>query len=434
TGVVRNPVGTHPGIRIWGTLEARVQGVELVVLGGLNEGTWPEAPAPDPWMNRAMRKAAGLLLPERRIGLAAHDFQQAIGAARVVLTRAVRDDEAPTLPARWLNRLTNLLEGMSDEGRSALRAARARGAGWLDLAERLDAVPEAERLAPAPRPSPCPPLDARPKRLSVTAMTRLVRDPYAIYARHVLELSPLAPLHQTPDAPLRGSSMHAIMERFVREAPAGETLAAARVRLLETAREVFEAEAPWPAARILWMAKLARIAEPFLRDEVERQSRAHPFKQEVKGTLTFPEVDFTLSAKADRIDRDESGALYIYDYKTGQIPGKNERKLIDRQLPLEALMARAGAFEGIPPSVVVETAYIGIGAKPVFERSPVTEEDIDETRRDLLELIGKYRIRSRGYTSRRLVRNVRWEGDYDHLARFGEWDHATPPTPVEVGP
>ena len=65
---MRRPDTPHAQILIWGTLEARVQGADLLILAGLNEGSWPEAPKPDPWLNRALRHRAGLLLPERRIG------------------------------------------------------------------------------------------------------------------------------------------------------------------------------------------------------------------------------------------------------------------------------------------------------------------------------------------------------------------------------
>ena len=124
-------VVTHPGVAIWGTLEARVQSAELVMLGGLNEGTWPRLPGADPWLGRAIRRAVGLPSPERRIGLSAHDFQQAMGARRVVLTRATRDAEAPTVASRWLMRLENLLLGLGEEGKDgAGRRPRRAGRGW----------------------------------------------------------------------------------------------------------------------------------------------------------------------------------------------------------------------------------------------------------------------------------------------------------------
>ena len=124
----------HPDLMIWGTLEARVQGADLVILGGLNDGIWPQLPPPDPWLNRPMRQEAGLLLPERRIGLSAHDFQQAAGAPEVVLSRALRDSEAEAVPSRWLNRIVNLLGGIGEAGPAALAEMRARGTALVQQA------------------------------------------------------------------------------------------------------------------------------------------------------------------------------------------------------------------------------------------------------------------------------------------------------------
>ena len=83
--VVRRPEKDDARVRIFGPLEARLQNVDRVVLGGLNEGTWPPEPRNDPWLSRPMRADLGLDLPERRIGLAAHDFAQALGAKEVIL-------------------------------------------------------------------------------------------------------------------------------------------------------------------------------------------------------------------------------------------------------------------------------------------------------------------------------------------------------------
>ena len=135
-GEVRDRDVGHPQVLIWGTLEARVQTADLTILGGMNEGSWPGAAAPDPWLNRRMRKAAGLLLPERRIGLAAHDYMQAVAGRDVWITRSLRNDEAETVPSRWINRLTNLLGGLrrgaAADALDGMRAARAHGFRPLD--------------------------------------------------------------------------------------------------------------------------------------------------------------------------------------------------------------------------------------------------------------------------------------------------------------
>ncbi|MDJ0628520.1 MAG: double-strand break repair protein AddB [Rhodobacter sp.] len=433
-GEVREATVAHPHVMIWGTLEARVQGADLVILGGLNEGVWPEPPAPDPWLNRTLRQRAGLLLPERRIGLAAHDFQQAIAAEEVILTRSVRDAEAQTVPSRWINRLTNLLDGISGEGSAALQSMRNRGQKWLSLADRLDHPPKdlCAAMPPATRPSPQPPVDARPKELSITEIQTLIRDPYAVYARRILGLRPLDPLQRLPDAPMRGTVLHKVLERFVSEAPVSDA-EEARTRLLDIADAVLTTEAPWPAAQRMWRAKLMRIADWFIAGEIDRQSQRSPIALEARGHLDLADLDLRLVGKIDRIDRAFGSALAIYDYKTGAPPTQDQQLHFDKQLALAAVMAELGTIEGLEPAHVCEVAYIGLGENPRLEARMLDRGDIPQTLAELRRLIAAYRQRTRGYTSKRAVMHQIYGGDYDHLARYGEWDTNHDPDPVEVG-
>ncbi|MFZ1105495.1 MAG: double-strand break repair protein AddB, partial [Hyphomicrobiaceae bacterium] len=109
---IRPRSGGHPRIAICDPYEARLQQVDLVIIGSLNEGTWPKAADPGPWLSRPMRQTLGLPAPEERIGIAAHDLAAQLGAPRVVLTRAAKVDGAPTVPSRWLLRLGALVKGM----------------------------------------------------------------------------------------------------------------------------------------------------------------------------------------------------------------------------------------------------------------------------------------------------------------------------------
>ena len=426
---VRDRDAPHPRILIWGTLEARVQGAELVILGGLNEGSWPEMPSPDPWLNRRMRHDAGLLLPERRIGLSAHDFQQAIAAPQVWLTRSIRSDDAQTVASRWLNRMMNLLEGLPDQGGpDALREMRARGAIWLTRVTQLETP---VRLPPACRPSPRPPVALRPKQLSVTEIKRLIRDPYAIYARHVLGLRPLDSMMQAPDALLRGIVTHDVLESFIKgvmDDP--DTLT--EDRLMELAESVLAQKVPWPEMRVLWRARLARAAPWFISSEKDRRAAALPILFEHKGAAQLPELGFTLTVKADRIDQDEGGALHIYDYKTGSLPSKDEQRYFDKQLLLEAALAERGAFEGLDPAPVAKAAYIGVGSTRKEQLAPLDEEPPEKVWQAFSALIRAYSSPTQGYTSRRAVFKEGDKGDYDQLARFGEWDATQDPTPEDL--
>ncbi|MEO3417113.1 double-strand break repair protein AddB [Roseovarius sp. CAU 1744] len=426
---VRNPTDPHPNILIWGTLEARVQGADLLILAGLNEGSWPMVPAPDPWLNRNLRHDAGLMLPERRIGLSAHDFQQAAAAPEVWLSRSVRSDDAETIVSRWVNRLQNLLKGLPEQGgAAALEQMQARGDRWLEHARQLE---EPIAAAPAPRPAPCPPASARPRQLSVTEIRRLVRDPYAIYGKHVLRLRPLDPLMRAPDALLRGIVLHEVLEKFVSEIRDVES-DCTKERLMEIAVSVLAENVPWAEARATWLARLERVADWFVSGELARRTLADPAAFEAKSRAELPDLGFALTATADRIDLDRNGNLHLYDYKTGSPPSRDQQTYYDKQLLLEAAMAERTGFGALAPATVVRAVYIGLGSGGKEVDAPLEAEPTDVIWSEFHDLIAKYLDDDTGFPARRAMESKRDRGDYDQLARFGEWDITDSPVKIKL--
>jgi ATP-dependent helicase/nuclease subunit B len=419
---VRETESVHPGIMIWGTLESRVQGADLVILGGLNDGTWPAQPPPDPWLNRAMRKEAGLLLPERRIGLSAHDYQQAVAAQRVVLSRSKRGAEAETVPSRWLNRLVNLMAGLPERnGPAALNAMIRRGQDWLGKAAAFDLAPP---VAAAKRPAPRPPIEARPRRLSVTEIKTLIRDPYAIYARHVLKLKPLDPLRPEPDPRLRGVVLHEILEVYLRRGGGGREV------LMSIADAVISEKVAWPLARTIWLSRIAKAADAFLA--FSASTGGTPVLMEEKGAVQLPGLDFTLTGKPDRIDRLEDGRLLLIDYKTGEPPTPKQQLHFDKQLLLLAAMAEAGAFKDLDADEVARVVYVGLKAQLKTQEITLAPGQVAEVWGEFARLIAAYARPSQGYTARRALETVRDARDYDHLSRFGEWDLTADPVPEDM--
>jgi double-strand break repair protein AddB len=421
--VPEEAVVTNARIAIWGTLEARVQSADLLVLGGLNEGAWPRLPGADPWLGRAIRRAIGLASPERVIGLAAHDFQQALGAPRVVLARATRDAEAPTVASRWLLRLENLMLGLGPEGEAALQAARGRGARLLAEAAALDRP--AATVEPARRPSPRPPAAARPAELSVTQVEKLVRDPYAVYAYKVLRLRRLDPPGRNPDALARGSAIHAALDAFVSATAAGLPADAEAVFLASIRAAMAEA-APWPAVNAIWTARLARAARWFLAGEAARRARGTPAAREVPGRheLTGLAPPFAVTAKADRIDRTPAGYA-IYDYKSGSSPAAREARFFHLQLPLEAAIAEAGGFQGIEAGPVAHLELIKFGNREVLPLD--AGGAVAATWSRLRTLIAFYQDPGNGFTARLRPQRLNYVSNYDHLSRKGEWSDGDAP-------
>ncbi len=429
---VRQSVTADRRVAIWGTLESRVQGAELVILAGLNEGIWPAVTPPDPWLSRPMRQKMGLLLPERRTGLSAHDFQQAAAAPQVVLSRALRDAEAETIPSRWLARMTNLLNGLTATGGpEALRAMRLRGQHWIGLAQQQERP--AAAVTPAARPSPRPPLQARPRQLAVTQIKTLIRDPYAVYARSVLRLHLLEPLRAEADPRLRGQVLHHVLQAFVTDrtliAQPDHGLAA----LIRLTNEALAKDVPWPVERRIWLARMTAFAGPFLRQESERADGGTPFALEDQRSVLIGASGITLTARPDRIDRLNDGGLHIFDYKTGPLPTPASTKASERQLLLEGAMAERGAFTNGAHETVAKLTYLQI-AKEAKELEIKTDDiTFGNTWRDLLALLAAYARPTTGYTARAKHFDIRSPDDYDHLSRLGEWQLHDNPAGEDVG-
>lgn len=429
---LRNEGETCHLLQIRGTREARILNTGTVILSGLNEGGWPQALDPDPWLSRDMRAAAGLTLPERLIGLAAHDFQQAIGAETVILTRARRDAEAETIPSRWLNRLTNLMAGLPERrGPEALAAMRDRGRVWLDLAR---AVTQPETAVPAaPRPSPLPPAPAFAD-LPVTDVGLLIRDPYAVYAKRVLGLRPLPPLRPEPDAALRGQILHSIVEALLKATPHSDPdPVALRADFLRITAQVLEDAVPWPAARAFWQARMERIADRIVADEVSRRRDGSPVVIEHRGKVGLPALGFSLTAKPDRIDLLHDGRVMIYDYKSGTPPSEKQMARFDKQLILEAAMARRGGFDALGPAEVAGLRYIQLGGEGLTHDRAYSAESEAEAWHGFQRLIAAYLTGGTGFTAMNAPERTSYAGDYDHLARFGEWSLSDSAQPRKVG-
>lgn len=423
--VVRPSGSAHPRISILGPLEARLQTFDRIVLGGLNEKTWPAAATNDPFLSRPMKSKLGLPPPERRTGLAAHDFQVLLGMEDVFITRASRLDNAPTIASRWVQRLLMVA------GDQAAKKMRLRGRKILDWVAQIDLTNDAPK--PAPQPRPTPPVSARPKGLSITEIETWVKDPYEIYAKHVLGLAPLEPLIRQADARERGTLYHAIFEEFVRHhfKSTGDE-GAARLRQLA---DLHFAESVIPLEiAALWRPRFETIIIPFMKWHDAQLQRVKKAMVEIKASHKFADHDFTLRGRADRLDVLNDGTLSIIDFKTGSNPSaKNVADLNAPQLPLEAALARFGAFEGLPAIETADLIYVRLLADDKFnadyvgggKKTPDAADLAREVWKKLQQMIVAYENPNQPYQSKaRQAKAGDREGDFDHLARVYEWSLA----------
>ncbi|MDQ2893218.1 MAG: PD-(D/E)XK nuclease family protein [Pseudomonadota bacterium] len=407
---VRPQQGGHPRLAIYGLIEARLQSADTMILGGLNEGVWPGRPAPDPWLAPRVRTELGLPGLERAIGVAAHDFGQALGAPRVLITRASRDAGSPTLASRlWLR-----LQAMAGD--------RFERATALETWTR--ALDDPGEHCPASRPAPMP--DHRPTRISVTEIDRLKADPYAFYARRILGLMPLDPVDADPSAAWRGIQVHAILERWWTEHDCAiEALRPMALAMLGDA-------ATHPMLRALWRPRLMEAIE-WIATRVEADAAAGRVVISAEGKGEIPIAGVTLSGRYDRVDRMADGTLAIVDYKTGKPPStKAVREGFSLQLGMLGWIAEQSGFEGLRGSAEAFEYWslgrskdgFGYVATPVDaegKRDRIVTADFTRIARDrFVEAAALWLTGEEPFTAK-LVPAYAPYAEYDQLMRRDEW-------------
>jgi len=426
--IVRRPQSVA-SLRIYGPLEARLTECDRVILGGLVEGVWPPAPRVDPWLSRPMRHQLGLDLPERRIGLSAHDFAQLLGTSDIVLSRAAKVGGAPAVASRFLHRM----EAVAGKDRWA--RVKDKGDTYVRYANELD---RPDSVTPMLRPEPRPDVALRPLNMSVTEIEDWLRDPYTIYAKRILKLTPLDAVDMPLTAADRGSAIHEALgeftARFATELP--DDIARA---LREIGSAHFAPLMERPEARALWWPRFLRIADWFAGWEARRRTNVIRVDAEIRGEIPIRLGNgrtFKLSARADRIEHRTGNTYAILDYKTGQPPSAKQVRLgLSPQLTLEAAILRRGGFDNIPASASVgELVYVRLSGNNPPGKATVLELKVnksdppqppddaaDEALQKLEGLIRQFENQDTPYRS---VILPMWEnryGNYDNLARIKEW-------------
>ncbi len=417
----------HPRIVILGQLESRLIRHDVMILAGLNEGMWPSEPAHDPWMSRPMRKKFGLPPAARSIGLAAHDFSESLTADRVIITRSLKEDGAETVPARWLQKLTTLLNAQNAKPDWA-------STNLILWTRELDA-PTAKYIK-AEQPLPTPPIDARPQQLHATWIEKWMNNPYHLYANKILHLKPVDPLEDEAIFADRGTLIHNVLQKFIdhTEHGLGENAKDLFMEIAHAELEQLESLSPhWR----YWWPRMSKIADWVISEEQKLREIAFPWKREAEGkTLIYENNEtgrsFTLAAKADRIDRYKTGGALIIDYKTGGIPAKkNVAKGLAPQLSLEGIILEDGGFEN--------TKFEALGMsywKVASKGSVINLHDsqtkyldysrlVKDARLGLRELISQFESPTTPYIAIPQPKEKLYADGraYAHLARVSEWSN-----------
>jgi ATP-dependent helicase/nuclease subunit B len=402
----------HPRLSILSPMEARLQHFDLMILGEVNKGSWPLGIQTN-WLSKTMRLDMGLPPEETLFGLAAHDFASFLFAPEVVVSRAKKVNTSPTIPSSWWLRMETIakVSGLEEEIKCDDK--------WRDWAGLLDANCLVGDRGEIKQPAPAPPVQSRPRMLSVTQIEKLIRDPYSIYASHILKLKKLKDLDAEPDMSDYGNIIHNILERFIKNYKEGSY-----EELIECGRMEFAEFAQKPSITALWWPRFEKIAEWFVVNEVSRRIRGVRVFSEIDGYVLWQSDagEFKLRARADRIEVGHDDNVSIIDYKTGSLPSKKDMKSgLSPQIPLEGWILEQGGFTGIM-GIASELACwkvnIGDDLGKIVKIDNLSLNEVGDSIKDLIKFFDNPEVSYIACPDDKLKPIY---NDYEHLERLKEW-------------
>ncbi len=416
---VRPKYGTHPRLSILGPIESRFTHPDVCILGGLNDGVWPLIPDSGPWLNRPMRQKLGLPSLESKIAESAWDFAHNFCAKEVYITRSLKTDGTPTIPSRFLSRM----EAVAEAVHLPFIAQPAL------LAQKIN---QPTKFTTLQRPAPTPPVCDRPRHLSVTEIKTWMRDPYSIYAKHILKLKPLMDLDENQKPQFYGTALHAALNQFISDKK-NINNASYLLDLFKTHLKQYHFTETELA---FYEPKLKQIAIWFIQQQNERTKVVQTFTEQAGRVLLQTAGEpFELVCQADRIDLLNDNTVDIIDYKTGYVPKPKEVKFsYEPQLPLEAYILSQNGFDSISAHPIHALNYWKLSGKikgssvesVISSRDTTTTVSnlIHETIYRLTLLINTFDCEKTPYESCPIPAHMPQYNDYAYLARIAEWKHA----------
>jgi len=352
-------------------VDARAAGYgsfDLVILLGLNEGEWPARPARNIFYPQWLLGRFGW--PTDRDFLAAErsQFVELLGlaGAEVALFRHELEEDVPNVASPFLEEVeVSAFDRESIDTEALARRVVSRG--------------EALRLGLCAPAQALPPLRCRPGRItlrlpepspvSATAFELYLACPFKYLSRHVLRIEEEEDLEEGPTPRQRGLDLHLLLRTaFARwDGASGrprpilpESYSEAVAIFRQAAEEILPSEGrAVEMERLFGSAGQTGEIEWILRAEMSREApRQRLLEFPFQGFYTLPvggergePWQVRVKGQADRVDRDSSGGLHLYDYKSGKAPETRS----SLQLPLYAI-----SLEQELGSRAVEASYLSL--------------------------------------------------------------------------
>lgn len=353
---VRDSYKLHPCLNILGIFEARLFSADVVILGGLNETSWPQMFDVGQWFNRSMRIKAGLPDPEQFIGQHAYDFYSHLFHGEVYMTRSKKANGTQMTESRWISQLKACLHSLPSQAMESIYQKGRMYSQWNH--KFCNTALNIKKNCPQEDSSPGVSKQLLPQELSPSSIRILLKNPYQFYARYILHLKPLKPLENTTSsASTYGLILHSLLENLLpvlriqdNKAPLISQDIFIQKFLAQVKRLLYSQHPEDYCMYVLWEKNFSNLAEKFYTEEkdnfhiksITETKGRYPYTLEDGSSVTF-------SARMDRVDYG-SNILQVMDYKTGEKPKKINILKTDPQLYIQGYVLQGVSLTDHPLS------------------------------------------------------------------------------------
>ena len=397
---IREPLN-HKRLKILSPIQAVYEKFDIVILCGLNEGTWPIQNSSNGLFNRSMSISLGIADPQLLIGRAAFFFASLLHNEEVYISYSLLNNSNPMTPSRWVLKLKAFASFLGKLNQLEPDLA------LKELKNQLQGVVISKQYQ---LPKPNPDLKRRPIKLSVSAIEKLFNNPYQIYAQYILKLNCLQDLAFVPDKSLFGTWVHKILE--IASIENNYKIQNLQHIALNIMPDISKEQ------KFLWNNIFDGFVSWISNELIKKTSSSKIIMVEklLSMNVVLNGINFHIVGKADRIDQLPDGSYEIIDYKTGNIPSKKEVELLQTpQLPLLALLFSKQQKD----NNVSKLTYIALKNKKIvsFEASQLIvniQEKLEKTLSYYTEVNAIYEVNP-------LHSLTNPYNEFSHLERTQEW-------------
>lgn len=390
---------------------------DYIIVTEFTNNNWPGHLQHNLWLHSALHSKLGIMDYDRHLAIKEYSLYKLLQTAPVVLTGSrFNMNNSQITESQFITKLQLIA------ARNPLINLNIIDIGNIDANKHSPAEPK-QHLTTQQQSCGILPTTSHPiSRVSATDIDILIRNPYAFYAKNILNLKPLEIYDDKSTYAKFGKFIHDTIHRYTATRKA-MTLDALISYFINIGTQLITNYNDGALTTKIWLTRLEQIAKNFITFDQQRRYKGNNIFAEQYGTvsLNINEKPVSIVAVADRIEYDDSGSCTIIEFKTGTIPSRKEMEQeIATQLIVESIILYRGGFSQLPAIVPNKVIFVKVAASSTgfkMVEMPIDSEIIDKYERQIAQLLEYYLAPGGRFYSNAADKVTLKYNHYKHLAR-----------------